>query len=686
MKLLLHRLLFPLLLIISLNSEAQHSKLSTANAPAWVTVNEIDYNNQKLESEAEDGLLNLRIERQVSLRNQSRYYKRTIKILSEAGVQNGSEISVNFDPVYEQLTFNSVLIIRDGKQINKLQLAKFKTIQQEKELARHTYDGSLTALLVLDDVRKDDIIEYSYTIKGFNPIFKGKYAGEFDCNFAVPVANIYYKLIVADKQDITIKNRQTNIQPAMSKSGDETVYEWRLQNVAALHLESKTPDWYDPYASVLVSEFTDWAMVSNWAVPLFPQNPHISAPLLNKINTIKTSYNSDEERTLAALHFVQDEIRYTATETGVYSHKPNQPDKIFAQRFGDCKDKSYLLVTMLQAMGIEAHPVLINTVDKKIIEERLPSPHAFDHCTVQVKIKSKIYWFDPTISFQRGPIDKISYPDYQVGLVVSNDTKNLASIPFNETGVTDVQEIFIIGTLSGKSYLKVITANTGSYADAARYDFTNNSVYEMKNRYKNFYASYFDKINADSLTYKSNDTSGSFTTTEYYTIDDIWKKEKNKTKIDFTSFVIDGNMSKPADKNRTMPFRLTYPLHVRERLELTMPEDWPIKTFDETINAPGFQMTGNGASEGNKVNLNYEYESLQDYVMPADAQAFFANYDAADNDLGYQLYYSGTLSDSQNTSSDGLLANVGLFPKLYMLLGLCVLITYFYKNRKKETS
>ncbi|MEO6843568.1 MAG: DUF3857 domain-containing protein, partial [Ginsengibacter sp.] len=130
MKLLLHQLLFPLLLIISLNSEAQHSKLSTANAPAWVTVNEIDYNNQKLESEAEDGLLNLRIERQVSLRNQSRYYKRTIKILSEAGVQNGSEISVNFDPVYEQLTFNSVLIIRDGKKIDKLQLSKFKTIQQ----------------------------------------------------------------------------------------------------------------------------------------------------------------------------------------------------------------------------------------------------------------------------------------------------------------------------------------------------------------------------------------------------------------------------------------------------------------------------------------------------------------------------------------------------------------------------
>ena len=686
MKLLLYWLLFSLLLIASLHSKAQHSKLSAAHKPAWVTDNEIDYNNQKLESEAEDGLLNLRVERQVSLPDQLTFCRRTIKILSDAGVQNGSEISVNFDPVYEQLTFNSVLITRDGKQIDKLQLSKFKTIQQEKELDRHTYDGSLTALLVLDDVRKDDIIEYSYTIKGFNPIFKGKYASEFDCNYAIPVANIYYKLIVSNKQHITIKNRQTNIQPVVNKSGDETTYEWRLQDVAALHLESKTPDWYDPYGSVLVSEFNDWTQVSNWAVSLFPKNPHLSASLLDKINTIKLSYNTDEERTLAALRFVQDEIRYMAMETGVYSHKPNQPDKIFAQRFGDCKDKSYLLVTMLQAMDIEAYPVLINTVDKKILEEKLPSPLAFDHCTVQVKIKNSIYWFDPTISFQRGPINKISYPDYQVGLLVSNETQNLTAIPFNETGVTDVQEIFTIGALPGKSYLKVITTNTGCYADDARYYFKNSSIYEMKNTYKNFYASYFDQIVADSLSYESNDTTGSFTTTEYYTIANVWKKEGSRTKIDFTPFVIDGDMSKPADKNRSMPFKLAYPLHIKERLTINMPEDWPIKTFNDNINAPGFQLIGSGVSEGNKVTLNYEYESLQDYVIPADAEAFFSNFDAVDDKIGYQLYYAGTKTDTRYAHSDGLFANIGLFPKLYMLLGLCVLITYFYKKRRKESS
>ena len=132
----------------------------------------------------------------------------------------------------------------------------------------------------------------------------------------------------------------------------------------------------------MVSEFNSWNEVSKWYAQLFPRNPHLSPGLLKKINDIKNSYSDNDGRVLAALHFVQDEIRYMAVEIGVNSHKPNQPDKIFGQRFGDCKDKSYLLATILNAMGIEANAVLINTTDKQILSDKLPSPLAFDHCIV----------------------------------------------------------------------------------------------------------------------------------------------------------------------------------------------------------------------------------------------------------------------------------------------------------------
>jgi transglutaminase-like putative cysteine protease len=330
---------------------AQNSKLRIEKTPSWVTTNTVDDNNKELDRQAEDGYLNLDYERQISLVNESCYSKRSKKILSDAGVQNCSEISVNFNPAFQQLIFHSICIIRDGKSIDKLRLSDFKIIQQEKELDMHLYDGSLTAYLVLDDVRKGDIIEYSFTKKGFNPICNGRYSDVFDCNFEVPVANLFYKLMVPDGRNITIKNRQTNFTPTVTKDQGQTVYEWKATNVPALHLESKTPDWYDPFGSVMISEFQSWNDVSNWAAALFPRNIPLSRGLQQKINSIKEAYPDNESRTLAALHFVQDDIRYMGIEIGINSHKPNPPDKIFAQRFGDCKDKSYLLVTMLNAHG-----------------------------------------------------------------------------------------------------------------------------------------------------------------------------------------------------------------------------------------------------------------------------------------------------------------------------------------------
>ena len=665
--------------------DAQNSKLRYEKEPEWVTINNIDYSNKSLEAESEDGYLDIGFEKQISLLQQARYYKKTIKILSEAGVQNSSEISVNFDPAYQKLIFHSIRIIRDGESLNKLRLSNFKIIQQEKELDMHLYDGSLTALLVLDDVRKGDIIESSYTIKGFNPIFNSKYEDEYTFCFNVPVCNLFYKLIVPVNRNITIKNNQTNLTPTITRTPSQTVYEWRTMNISPLHLESKTPGWFDPYASIVVSEFHNWNEVSNWAAALFPRNIQISPALQKMINSIKEKYPDDESRTLAALRFAQDDIRYMGIEIGINSHKPSHPDKIFAQRFGDCKDKSYLLVTILNAMAIEANPVLINTTYKKTISDWLPSATAFDHCTVQVKINGKIYWFDPTISFQRGAINDIAYPDYQTGLVINESTTGLTQIPFHEPGLSDIKEVFSIPDLSGRARLKVITKNTGSFADDQRSYYSNTSIYEIKNKYKDYYASYFDKITVDSLTYENDDITGAFTTIEYYTINDIWEKEEGKKKLPFSSYVINGIMSTPSDKNRSMPFYLTYPARYKEQVEINLPEDWPMKAFNERISCAGFKFTANGKSIGNKVTLYYEYENLKDNVMPEEAANFFLNYDEAYKNTDYALFYSAGEIPSYNSSSTDFLSTFGIFPKLYSLLGLAVLITFLVRRGKNNS-
>ena len=102
-----------------------------------------------------------------------------------------------------------------------------------------------------------------------------------------------------------------------------------------------------------------------------------------------------------ALRFVQDDVRYTGLEIGAGAYRPSQPGVVLARRFGDCKDKVFLLVTLLRAMGVEAYPALVHSRMGIGVAERAPSPGAFDHVIAKVRFKDRDYWLDATISAVR---------------------------------------------------------------------------------------------------------------------------------------------------------------------------------------------------------------------------------------------------------------------------------------------
>lgn len=631
--------------IVPVESFSQRKPV-VAREAEWVTVSQYDNNSTALDNQAEDGYVDLVYEEQISMGEQSVYYRRAIKILTEAGIQNSSEVSVDFDPAYQQLIFHSIKIIRGGEVFNKLNSSKIKTIQREKELDKFMYDGALSSVLFLEDVRKGDVIEYTYTIKGFNPIFKGKYAHDFEANFTVPVYHMYYKLIVPEGRSVNIKNSKTDIQPSIERYGGKTIYEWKLSDVNALHIADNIPSWYDPYSSISTSEYNSWKEVNDWAMELFKAPESVSPSLKKKIDDIKAKHSLPEEQVLEALRFVQDDIRYMGIEMGANSHKPNHPNRVFAQRFGDCKDKSYLLCTILRSMGFDASPVLINTELKRSIENYLPSPKVFDHVTVTVKVNDKNYWFDPTISFQRGGINDIYFPNYECGLVISEKTATLTKIETGMNCAVEVRETFDIPDMSGVAKFSVKTHYRGRFADNMRNDLNSTSRYELLKNFRNFYAGYYDNIRGDSLDYIDDEKTGVLTTTEYYTIQNLWQLKDSAKKASFNSYVIDANIKKPKEVNRTMPFSVGEPARYLEEIEINLPEDWNGEESMERLKNDCFTMNAKFSHDNRKFLLQYDYEITKDHVMPGELKHFMDDV-STEQTLGYEITKSG---DAQQTT------------------------------------
>lgn len=639
---------------------AQYRQPRIEKPATWVTVNTINYNQHHLDEYAEAGYIDIRYERQVSVADQSEYVRSVMKITTQSGIENASEISVSYDPSYSQLIFHDIFISRNGKKIDKLSSAKFKMLQQEEELDRHLYNGKVYAMLALSDVRKGDIIEYSYTIKGFNPIFKGIYCDYFSAGFTVPVYTAFYKVILPPGRTLQVKSSNAAHTPITTNTSKGKVFEWVLQNVSPTEVEDKIPSWFTPFDGITVSEYKSWEQVNDWASQLFPVNVTLSAPVTEKISEIKKLHSSVEEKVLAVLRFVQDEVRYTGIEMGQHSHKPHHPNKVFAQRFGDCKDKAYLLCAMLRSMGIEAYPVLTNTTAKATILEWLPSHFAFDHVTARVTVNGQYYWFDPTITQQRGKIDNISYPDYDYGLVVTGNTREISTIDAPPKGEVKVRELFDIISMNGEAVFTVTTKYSGSYADNMRYSFSNSSIGEHKRKFSEFYRYYFETIEIDSLSYTDDSITGSLTVNEYYSIANIWQRTDEKDQAWFAPFVINTVLSKPKDVNRKMPVSLVYPARYTEEIEISLPEDWIIKDDEKTVSSPAFTLNYNYYDiDSRRVKLYYFYEAHKDHVPVEDTKRYFEDYKVITDDLAFYVTKNSKDTDPGSSTAAASLKETG---------------------------
>ena len=99
------------------------------------------------------------------------------------------------------------------------------------------------------------------------------------------------------------------------------------------------------------------------------------------------------------MEYLRSNVRYTGLAFGAQSIVPRKPDDTLLSRFGDCKDQSTLLKSMLNAAGIDAEIALVNTYGLRSRKET-PGLDSFNHAIVYVPGEPAL-WIDPTQEFQR---------------------------------------------------------------------------------------------------------------------------------------------------------------------------------------------------------------------------------------------------------------------------------------------
>jgi hypothetical protein len=145
-----------------------------------------------------------------------------------------------------------------------------------------------------------------------------------------------------------------------------------------------------------ISTVPTWDAVAQWYYDLAKDRMTADDSVKAMTKQLIDGKTTPEEKAKAIFYYVEEKTRYVAISLGKSAYQPHPAGGTLANKFGDCKDMTTLLVAMLREAGVTANPVLLNMGSKDKRSAELPSPGAFDHAICLAQIDGKDYWLDAT--------------------------------------------------------------------------------------------------------------------------------------------------------------------------------------------------------------------------------------------------------------------------------------------------
>ncbi|WP_018239438.1 DUF3857 domain-containing transglutaminase family protein [Ensifer sp. BR816] len=589
------------------------------------------------------------------------------KVTDRPGLESGARLDIEFDPSRHKLFFNRLAIIRDGVVIDKLPEAEFEIFRRETDSERGIFDGRLTAHVDLNDVRVGDIVDYSTTYEVTPTVAKNLLFTRFSAEWSEPVGRIRERLIWPTKEPLNIRAVRTDLKPSVTKAGAETTYTWEITNPAPVKYQDYLPVDYPNFRFMEISSEFDWQPVVDAVLPFYQPAESFPADFEAKINDIAVRHAALEDRLIAALRLIQDEIRYVSLSMGSGSYVPRRPETVLASGFGDCKDKALLLVSALRRLGIEAEVALTDIDGGKALEQAVPALQAFDHAIVKAMIGERVWWLDATDYLQGGRAANIVPPDYGFALPLVASGAALEKIPEKELlePTQSIEERFAFPMRVGEPLvLTVDTVYRNGDADNMRRRLASTSKAKLADDYLEYYNRSYPGIKSTAALDTADDRDlNVLKTKEAYELpsaslvaNGLGKNFPLRADIGVSS------MPRPTTVGRIGPIALGPPVHKSHKVTVTNLKARFTLSENADVHDPRASLRVSWSSLPTEFELEWRFRT-QGQVPLEDIGAYLKAADSIERNSAWNFdftYVDPVDRSSINPSGVGIAALVGI--------------------------
>ena len=587
------------------------------------------------------------------------YYTRSVyKVTDRTGLEEAARFDIDYDPSQEQVVLHHIRVIRDGVATDRMAGADIEVLRREQSLDKGIFDGRKTVHIEIKDVRVGDIIDYAYSWVSHASFWPGHFFGHVSANWAVPLELTRYRLIWPTDRALAIRNRNTGVQPTRTRVGDDTIYEWRIGDAELTRSENGTPAWYPTWGNVEVSSMTRWAEVVDWALPLYSGHDTLPPQLADRAGRIMAKYPKPEDRITEAMRLVEDDVRYVSLSMGAGSYTPRSPAEVVRSGFGDCKDKSQLLVALLRRMGVEAYVALTDLDEGQGLAQMPPSANIFDHAIVQVRFKGRSYWLDPTGSNEGGRFPNLAALNYGWALPVAKGQSRLERIarpePVHPAFRTVERYELGAGPQPGMT-LRVETTYLAGEADAMRGSIASKSQAQLEGDYLKFYVGLYPGLTRQQpLRIRDDRDANRIVTNEVYFLSPAnLRSHKLMEKFIVKASSLDAYADVPSGKRQT-PYVLSWPIDRQQTIVLVTPGRRPPAPGPVSITDAGFRYDLAATRDGDTLTLNYRLAGVTDVLAAKDVADVSSDAGAVSDDNYWYLDLTSTAGGTMGADATDL--------------------------------
>lgn len=203
---------------------------------------------------------------------------------------------------------------------------------------------------------------------------------DWQVQFGIPV--VFQALEIDLPQGRTLTSSWHRHDPVTPVQPTPSVWRWDLRDTPALELRDipsaparaalearMTAQWG---TAAVAGNDKQWQAIGDWVTKLEAGRPDPSPEITARVNTLVAGAPDFYSKLNLITQSIQKDIRYFIVMRGIGGLQANHAADIFRNRYGDCKDKTTLLISMLQAAGI--HAVYVPVDDQRgVVDPGNPS-------------------------------------------------------------------------------------------------------------------------------------------------------------------------------------------------------------------------------------------------------------------------------------------------------------------------